>query len=149
MNVTSAAKDSLDGGRGQLLLSGAILGIYINILHTVPFMLASEFFLVFALIAFSAIAIPVVAAAWSQKETNPYHKARQILKGMTASSAAFTLIYLAETIVGNYALKILTNPVQFPISRTPPTSLLVALTLTVLFALSCTSIKIKNNSIKT
>ncbi len=141
MNIVSAVKNALDGNRGRLLFSGALLGIYINVLLAVPFMCASEFFLVFMLIALSAVAIPMAIAAWSQKEPQPRKKAQLILKGMTASSAVSALIYLTETLVGNYVLKILANPVRFSVSRAPHISLVISIILLSLSIL--TSIKLK------
>jgi hypothetical protein len=134
MNVTSL-KNPLSNNQ-SLWIAGILIGVYINILHTIPFMLSSEFFLIFILIALCAVTIPAVAVAWNQEEGNAPDKLRHIIKGMSVSSIAFILIYLAEIITTNDMLRNLTIPAKFPISRVPVISFLVTLIVTGLLIFS-------------
>lgn len=111
----------------KILLSGVLVGVYINSLHSVPFMEASEIFFVFVLILISAITMPAVAAAWDQTEFNGRQKIQLILNGVTASSIIFIFIYFIEMLLGNYIFKIFTVPTVFPISRFPSASLVITL----------------------
>jgi hypothetical protein len=144
MNIASLK--NLVNNNQSLWITGILLGTYVNILHTIPFMLPSEFFLIFLLIALCAITIPAVAVAWNQKEVNTFDKLRHIIKGMSFSSTVFIFIYLAETIITNNALRNLTSPVQFSISRAPITSLLVALILTAVLFLSLILYRFKTST---
>jgi hypothetical protein len=144
MNIASLK--NLVNNNKSLWITGILLGAYVNILHTIPFMLPSEFFLIFLLIALFAITIPAVAVAWNQKEINTFDKLRHIIKGMSVSSTVFIFIYLAETIITNNALRNLNSPAQFSISRAPITSLLVALILTAVLFLSLILYRFKTST---
>ena len=136
MDIAVAAKELMNSNRGKFLLSGALLGIYINVLHAIPFMLASELFILFALIAFSAFIIPVTAHVWGLKEQNPNQKVQQLIRGITLTSAVFTAIYLLELIISHYTSEMFTAPIQFTISRSPHISLLISIALLGIFVIT-------------
>ena len=148
MNTVSILKKLLYSNRGQLFLSGALLGICINVLHAVPFMSISEFFLIFAVIALFAITIPIITKVWNQKETQNKRKARILLKGMTAGSLVLAFIYLAELLI-THSILFAYNPLQIKISRAPLTSMLTSLSIIILLMIADFQLKrkeiIKNN----
>ena len=131
MNIDSTSTKQTKKIQLKFLASGAVLGVYINILHSVPFMQPSEFFLIFTLIAFSAIMIPIITMIWNQKQSQTVKKICLTCKGLTISSIVFSIIYLTESLAGKFFGKNLIA--NFPISRLPFASFLFSIILVSIF----------------
>ncbi len=124
---------------GKFVSCGVLLGVYFNILHTLPFMRPKDVWWVFALVAYIAVALPIVVHLWDSNRSEIIVKTRFFFFGMSLVSAVFAVVYLVEVFVGNFACTVLANPLYFPISRVPMISFPVSLAivglsvLTVLF----------------
>ena len=135
MNVGFTVKDLLLHNRWKFAFGGALLGIYFNILHSTFFYEILEIYLVFGLVAFAAIALYVAAVVWDLEEPKYHVKLGTFQFGANLASIFFSIIYLVEVVVGNYALELLKNPLYFPISRNPPVSFVISLSMAVVLSL--------------
>ena len=100
-----------------------------------------KFVWAFALIAYAAVAFPVVAYVWDSNKLKSIVKARLFFFGMSLASAVFAIVYLVEVVVGNSVYTLLDSPLYFSISRVPITSFLASLAIVGLSILAISFLK--------
>ncbi len=136
----------LQGNRWKFVLSGGLLGVFFNVLPSVVFMEASDFFVVAGLTGFFVVAVCVFGAVWGLKEFSPFEKVRFFLFGVLFASVLFTFAYLFEFLVFECAPVLLNSKPYFAISRVPFISFFVSLSTVVLLSLVQTLLSKKLSS---